>query len=93
MKYGMRKPSWKKSLSARTIGRAKRNKTIHNSSLRQTSLGWLHPKRALYNRVYRRTTFSIFDLGKMGGRGASNCGCCIVFVFILLIIGTLAFTI
>lgn len=24
MKYGMRKPSWKKSLSARTIGRAKR---------------------------------------------------------------------
>ena len=27
-------------------------------------MGWLHPKRKLYNTVYRKTTFSLFDLFK-----------------------------
>lgn len=47
MKYGMRKPSWKKSLSARTKGRATRA-----------------VKRKLYNTIYKKTTFSLFDLFK-----------------------------
>lgn len=95
MKYGMRKPSWKKSLSARTTGRAKRAvKRAVIPGYGKRGMGWLHPKRALYNRVYRRTTFSIFDLAKAGaGRSTSNSGCCAVFVFILLVIGTLALTI
>ena len=56
MKYGMRKPSWKKSLSARTKGRAIRAV--------KRGMGWLHPKRKLYNAIYKKTTFSLFDLFK-----------------------------
>ena len=95
MKYGMRKPSWKKSLSARTTGCAKRAvKRAIIPGYSKRGMGLLHPKRALYNRVYRKTTFSIFDLAKAGaGRNTSNSGCCVVFVFILLVIGTFALTI
>ena len=47
-------------------------------------MGWLHPKRALYNRVYRKTTFSIFDLGKtMSSKGSSNSGCCVILMPLL----------
>ena len=27
-------------------------------------MGWVHPMRAIYNRIYYRLTFSIFDLFK-----------------------------
>lgn len=27
-------------------------------------MGWLHPKRKLYNTIYKKTTFSLFDLFK-----------------------------
>lgn len=27
-------------------------------------MGWLHPKRKLYNAIYKKTTFSLFDLFK-----------------------------
>ena len=27
-------------------------------------MGWLHPKRKLYNTVYKKTTFGLFDLFK-----------------------------
>lgn len=91
MKYGMRKPSWKKSLSARTTGRAKRAvKRAIIPGYGRRGMGWLHPKRALYNRVYRRTTFSIFDL--LAGpprRGAANSGCCIVLLLVIILTGTL----
>ena len=92
MKYGMRKPSWKKSLSARTTGRAKRAiKRAIIPGYGKRGMGWLHPKRALYNRVYRRTTFSIFDLGKVGSRGSSNSGCCVTLMFIVALVCTLAY--
>ena len=91
----MRKPSWKKSLSARTTGRAKRAvKRVIIPGYGKRAMGWLHPQRALYNRVYRKTTFSIFDFAKTGaGRSTSNSGCCAVFAFILLVIGAFALTI
>lgn len=60
MKCGMRKPSWKKSLSARTKGRATR--AVKRALI--LGMGWLHPKRKLYNTVYKKTTFSLFDLFK-----------------------------
>ena len=67
MKVGMRTPSWKKSLSARTTGRAKRAiKKAIIPGYGQKGMGWLHPKKALYNRVYRQTTFSLFDQLKAG---------------------------
>ena len=63
MKYGMRKPSWKKSLSARTKGRATRAvKRALIPGYGKKGMGWLHPKRKLYNTIYKKTTFSLFDL-------------------------------
>ena len=65
MKYGMRKPSWKKSLSARTKGRATRAvKKALIPGYGKKGMGWLHTKRKLYNTVYKKTTFSLFDLFK-----------------------------
>ena len=63
MKFGMRKPSLGKSLAARTsVKRIVKNKL----GLRAPKgWGWLtNPKKAAYNRVYRRTTFSLAGLIK-----------------------------
>ena len=79
MKIGMRKPSLKKSFKARTTGKVKR--TIKRALIPgygKKGMGWLHPKKALYNRIYRKTTFSIFDLTKATNSNASNSGCCII---------------
>ena len=66
MKYGMRKPSWKKSFSARTKGRATRSlKRALVPGYGKRGMGILHPKRAMYNKVYRKTSFSIFDIFKL----------------------------
>ena len=66
MKFGMRKPSLKKSLSARTKGRAKRAvKKALIPGYGKKGTGFIkNPKKALYNKVYRKTTFSILDLFK-----------------------------
>ena len=90
MKFGMRKPSIKRSISARTTGRAKRAiKKAIIPGYGQRGMGLLHPKRALYNKVYRKTTFSIFDLAKAASgnkRGsASNSGCCLTLMFWVII--------
>lgn len=61
----MRKPSWKKSFSARTKGRATRSiKKALIPGYGQKGMGWLHPKKKLYNKVYNKTTFSWKDLFK-----------------------------
>lgn len=66
MKFGMRKPSLKKSLKARTTGKAKRAiKKALIPGYGKKGTGWIkNPKKALYNKVYNKTTFSIFDLFK-----------------------------
>ena len=52
IKCGMRKPSWKKSLSARTKGRATRAvKRALIPGYGKKGMGWLHPKRKLYTCV------------------------------------------
>ena len=66
MKIGLRKPSLKKSLKARTIGKAKRavKKTLI-PGYGEKGTGWFkHPKKTLYNKVYKKTTFSLKDLFK-----------------------------
>ena len=64
----MRKPSWKKSLSARTKGRVTRAiKRALIPGYGKKGMGWLHPKRKLYNTVYKKTTFSLFNLFKQLG--------------------------
>lgn len=59
MKIGMRKPSIKKSISARTTGRAKRAvKKAIIPGYGKKGMGWLtNPKKAAYNKVYRKSTF------------------------------------
>ena len=66
MKFGMRKPSIKKSLKARTTGRAKRAvKKAVIPGYGKKGMGWVkNPKKAMYNKVYRKTTFSFWDLFK-----------------------------
>ena len=66
MKLGMRKPSLKKSFKARTTGKAKRAiKSSINPLYGKKGMGWArNPKRAAYNKVYKKTTFSIFNIFK-----------------------------
>lgn len=65
MKAGMRKPSIKKSISARTKGRTARAvKRALIPGYGKRGRGWMHPKKKLYNKVYRKTTFSFWDLFK-----------------------------
>lgn len=66
MKIGIRKPSIKKSISARTTGRAKRAvKKAVIPGYGKKGMGWIKdPKKAAYNKVYKKTTFSIFDIFK-----------------------------
>lgn len=66
MKFGMRKPSIKKSIKARTTGNLKRKaKKAVIPGYGKKGIGWVKdPKKAAYNKVYKKTTFSIFDLFK-----------------------------
>ena len=66
MKFGMRKPSLKKSFKTRTTGRAKRAiKKATIPGYGNKGMGWVkNPKRAAYNKVYKKTTFSIWNLFK-----------------------------
>lgn len=66
MKVGFRTPSIKKSLKARTTGRAKRAvKSAINPLYGKKGMGVLHPKKAVYNKVYKKTTFGLSDIFKM----------------------------
>ncbi|MGC6551898.1 hypothetical protein ACPC58_01285 [Streptococcus sp. VTCC 12905] len=58
MKIGYRKPSVKKSLSARTTGRAKRMlKSSINPTYGKNGMGLINnPKKAVYNKIYNQTT-------------------------------------
>lgn len=58
MKIGYRKPSVKKSLSARTTGRAKRMlKSSINPTYGKNGMGLINnPKKAVYNKIYNKTT-------------------------------------
>lgn len=66
MKFGMRTPSPGRSIAARTKGRATRAvKKALIPGYGKKGMGWVtNPRKALYNKVYRKTTFSIFDLFK-----------------------------
>ena len=66
MKFGMRKPSLKRSIKARTTSKAKRKiKKALIPGYGKKGTGWIkNPKKAAYNKVYRKTTFSFFDIFK-----------------------------
>lgn len=60
MKFGMRKPSLTKSIKARTTGKLKRKvKSSINPFYGKKGMGLItNPKKAVYNKVYKKTTFS-----------------------------------
>lgn len=66
MKFGMRKPSLKRMIKTRTTGRAKRAiKKALIPGYGKKGMGWIkNPKKAMYNKVYNKTSFSIWDLFK-----------------------------
>lgn len=66
MKFGMRKPSLKRSLKTATTGKAKRAiKKAVVPGYGQKGVGWVKdPKKAAYNKVYNKTTFGIKDIFK-----------------------------
>jgi hypothetical protein len=56
MKFGFRKPSLKKRIAARTSVK----RYVRHSLGLKAPRGWgflTNPKRAVYNRIYNRTTF------------------------------------
>ena len=66
MKFGIRTPNLKKSFKARTTGKLKRGlKKSICPWYGMKGIGWLkNPKRAAYNKVYKKTSFSIFKFFK-----------------------------
>lgn len=66
MKFGMRKPSIAKSLKARTTTKYKRKvKKALIPGYGEKGMGWIkNPKKAAYNKVYKKTSFSLWDLFK-----------------------------
>jgi hypothetical protein len=70
MKLGLRTPSLKKSIKARTTSKLKRKvKSAINPLYGKKGMGWVNdPKKAMYNKVYNKTSFSIWDLIKKFGK-------------------------
>lgn len=66
MKFGIRKPSIKRSIKARTTGKLKRRiKKAFIPGYGKKGAGLVKdPRKSIYNRIYRRTTFSLGDLLK-----------------------------
>lgn len=66
MKIGFRTPSLKKSFKARTTSKYKRQlKSAIDPTYGKKGIGlFKNPKKALYNKIYNKTTKSIFDIFK-----------------------------
>lgn len=66
MKVGVRKPSIKKSIKAKTTGKAKRVvKKAVNPLYGKNGVGMIKdPEKALNNKVYKKTTVGVKDLLK-----------------------------
>lgn len=74
MKIGMRKPSLTKSLKARTTSKWKRQaKKAIIPGYGKKGMGWVkNPKKAMYNKVYHKTTFGVSDLFKPSKKRMKN---------------------
>lgn len=63
MKFGIRKPSIKKRISART---SIKRQIVHRAGIKMPK-GYgvfRNPKKAVYNKVYNKTSFDIFKILK-----------------------------
>lgn len=59
MKFGFRKPSLKRRISAKT---SLKRQIIHRTGLKMPrGKGWIrNPKKYAYNKIYNKTSFDIF---------------------------------
>ena len=83
MKFGIRKPSIKRRIAARTSWK---RAVRHRMGLKAPKgWGWLtNPKKAAYNRVYNRTTISADKLFKQRkGTKSGSCCCCALALAVL----------
>lgn len=66
MNFGMRKPNLKKVIKAKTTGAIKRKaKEAVNPLYGKKGMGFVKdPKKSVKNKVYKKTTFSFWDLFK-----------------------------
>lgn len=66
MKIGMRKPNLKKSIKAKTTGKVKKAaKKAVNPVYGKKGVGYVkNPEKAVKNKIYNKTTFSLWDLFK-----------------------------
>lgn len=83
MKVGPRKSSLKRSVKARTTSGVKHQvRSTINPVYGKKGMGWVNnPKKAAYNKVYHKTTFSVFDL-----INENTIGCGIIFVIVFIFI-------
>lgn len=83
MRFGPRRPSLRGRIAART---SLKRYVRHSMGLKAPrGWGWVtNPRKALYNRIYYRTTFDIFRPHRRRGRAAASGGGLIVVVLILL---------
>ncbi|MBI3734254.1 MAG: hypothetical protein HY259_12490 [Chloroflexi bacterium] len=91
MRFGFRRPSIRKRIAARTSWK---RYVRHSLGLKAPrGWGWLtNPRRALYNRVYRRTTFGIEDVARLsqGRKTASRSGCLFMLVTLAIVLYAVA---
>lgn len=69
MRSIIRKPSVKKSVSARTIGRATRTmRKVSSPAYGMKGVGYVkNSKKALYNNLYNKTSYGVRDIIKTSG--------------------------
>ena len=74
MKVGIRKPSIKKSVKAKTTGKLKRSvKRSIDPTYGKKGAGWINdPKKAAYNKVYNKTTVGVNSLSSKSHSNASS---------------------
>lgn len=83
MKVGIRKPSIKKSISARTTGKVKRKlKRITNPLYGKKGIGFIkNPGKAIKGKIYRKTTVSAKGAAK--GLGGLLWACCAISFYLI----------
>ena len=74
MKFGIRTPNLKKSIKAQTAGRLKRTvKKSINPLYGKKGMGFINnPKKAIYNKIYNKTTIGVNDIIKGGLKMDNN---------------------
>ena len=74
MKFGIRTPNLKKSVKARTTGRIKRTaKKAINPLYGKKGMGFINnPKKAIYNKIYNKSTIGVNDIIKGGFKMNNN---------------------